>query len=136
MHPWFQESRARRDNSKADWYVWADAKPDGTPPNNWLSVFGGAAWQWNARRRQYHLHNFLRDQPDLLGCLVTVLRPDLWFQPPGNWEPGERHSLRPIVTTLGAMGDLSILSFLEDLRRELGRFSDAAEREEVGVVCG
>ena len=64
-HPWFRESRASRDNAKADWYVWADAKPDGTPPNNWLSIFGGSAWQWDARRRQYYLHNFLAEQPDL-----------------------------------------------------------------------
>ncbi len=64
-HPWFQESRASRDNPKADWYVWADAKPDGTPPNNWLSIFGGSAWQWDTRRQQYYLHNFLAEQPDL-----------------------------------------------------------------------
>ena len=50
---------------KADWYVWADAKPDGSPPNNWQSVFGGPAWQWDARRGQYYLHNFLAEQPDL-----------------------------------------------------------------------
>ncbi|EPX84635.1 Glycosidase [Rubellimicrobium thermophilum DSM 16684] len=65
QHPWFIESRASRDNPKADWYVWADPKPDGTPPNNWLSVFGGSAWQFDARRRQYYLHNFLIEQPDL-----------------------------------------------------------------------
>lgn len=65
QHPWFRESRASRDNPRADWYVWADARPDGTPPNNWLSVFGGPAWQWDARRCQYYLHNFLREQPDL-----------------------------------------------------------------------
>jgi len=64
-HPWFVESRASRDNPKADWYVWADARPDGTPPNNWLSIFGGPAWQWDGRRRQYYLHNFLKEQPDL-----------------------------------------------------------------------
>ena len=64
-HPWFQESRQSRDNPRADWYVWADAKEDGTPPNNWLSVFGGPAWQWEPRRRQYYLHNFLESQPDL-----------------------------------------------------------------------
>src|SRR5690606_30178923 len=46
-------------------YVWADAKADGTPPNNWLSVFGGPAWSWDALRRQYYLHNFLAEQPDL-----------------------------------------------------------------------
>ncbi len=64
-HPWFAESRAQRDNAKSDWYVWADAKPDGTPPNNWLSIFGGSAWQWDSRRQQYYLHNFLASQPDL-----------------------------------------------------------------------
>jgi len=65
QHPWFAESRARRDNPKADWYVWADGQPDGTPPNNWPSVFGGSAWAWDTRRRQYYLHNFLTSQPDL-----------------------------------------------------------------------
>ncbi len=64
-HPWFLESRGNRCNDKADWYVWADAKADGGPPNNWLSVFGGVAWQWEPRRGQYYLHNFLHSQPDL-----------------------------------------------------------------------
>jgi len=65
QHPWFQESRASRDNPRADWYVWAEAKPDGSPPNNWLSIFGGSAWQWDGERMQYYLHNFLSEQPDL-----------------------------------------------------------------------
>ena len=65
QHAWFQESRSSRDGPKADWYVWADPKPDGSPPNNWQSVFGGPAWTWDARRRQYYLHNFLAEQPDL-----------------------------------------------------------------------
>ncbi|WP_170421494.1 alpha-glucosidase [Ruegeria arenilitoris] len=65
QHPWFVESRSNRENPKADWYVWADPKPDGTPPNNWLSIFGGSAWQWDTRRQQYYLHNFLTSQPDL-----------------------------------------------------------------------
>ncbi|MDE2154675.1 MAG: alpha-glucosidase [Xanthomonadaceae bacterium] len=64
-HSWFRESRQSRDNPRADWYVWADAQPDGTPPNNWLSLFGGCAWQWEPRRGQYYLHNFLTSQPDL-----------------------------------------------------------------------
>ncbi|MCP5038932.1 MAG: alpha-glucosidase [Rhodobacteraceae bacterium] len=64
-HPWFRESHRSRDNPRANWYVWADAKPDGTPPNNWLSIFGGSAWHWDARRCQYYLHNFLASQPDL-----------------------------------------------------------------------
>ncbi len=65
QHKWFVESRVSRDNAKANWYVWADAKPDGTPPNNWLSIFGGSAWEWDTSRMQYYLHNFLREQPDL-----------------------------------------------------------------------
>ncbi|MPQ95877.1 alpha-amylase family glycosyl hydrolase [Thioclava sp. JE_KL1] len=65
QHPWFVESSADRENPKADWYVWADPKPDGTPPNNWLSIFGGSAWEWSTRRKQYYLHNFLSEQPDL-----------------------------------------------------------------------
>jgi alpha-glucosidase len=65
QHPWFKTSRASRDNAKADWFVWADPKPDGTPPNNWLSIFGGSAWQWDGERMQYYLHNFLKEQPDL-----------------------------------------------------------------------
>ena len=64
-HPWFAESRSSRDNPKADWYVWSDPKADGNPPNNWLSVFGGSSWQWDSRRKQYFLHNFLASQPDM-----------------------------------------------------------------------
>ncbi len=63
QHPWFQESKTQ--GAKSDWYVWADAKPDGTPPNNWLSIFGGSAWEWHGGRMQYYLHNFLASQPDL-----------------------------------------------------------------------
>jgi alpha-glucosidase len=64
-HAWFQASRAARTGPFADYYVWADPRPDGTAPNNWLGVFGGAAWEWEPRRRQYYLHNFLAGQPDL-----------------------------------------------------------------------
>lgn len=64
QHPLFVESRASRDNPRANWYVWVDPMPDGAPPNNWVSVFGGSAWEWDARRRQYYLHNFLTSQPD------------------------------------------------------------------------
>jgi hypothetical protein len=64
-HPWFAESRTSRDNPKADWYVWADARPDGSPPNNWQSWMGGPTWSWEPRRRQYGLHNFLPQMPDL-----------------------------------------------------------------------
>jgi alpha-glucosidase len=65
QHAWFTESRSSRDNPKRDWYVWRDAKADGTPPNNWLSVFGGPAWTWDATTEQYYLHSFLKEQPDL-----------------------------------------------------------------------
>lgn len=76
-HPWFQDSRRSRRGDHADWYVWADPSPDGTPPNNWLSVFGGPAWTWEPRRRQYYLHHFLASQPTLNlrseACLEAML---------------------------------------------------------------
>ncbi len=65
QHDWFRQSREARTGSKSDWYVWADPKADGTPPSNWQSVFGGPAWTWDARRRQYYMHNFLCSQPQL-----------------------------------------------------------------------
>ncbi len=65
QHQWFKDSRQSRDNRHADWYVWADPKSDGTAPNNWLSLFGGGGWEWEARRQQYYFHNFLKQQPDL-----------------------------------------------------------------------
>ncbi len=65
QHPWFQESRKGKAGDKADWYVWADAKADGSPPSNWMSVFMGSSWAWDANRGQYYLHNFLESQPDL-----------------------------------------------------------------------
>jgi len=65
QHPWFLESVADREGERGNWYVWADAKADGTAPNNWLSLFGGAGWTWHAERRQYFQHNFLSSQPDL-----------------------------------------------------------------------
>ena len=65
QHQWFIESREDQTNDKADWYVWSDAKEDGTAPNNWLSIFGGTGWTWDPRRQQYYLHNFLSSQPDL-----------------------------------------------------------------------
>lgn len=65
QHSWFVESRSSRINPRSDWYVWSDPKPDGTPPNNWLSIFGGSAWHWDPTRMQYYMHNFLTSQPDL-----------------------------------------------------------------------
>lgn len=65
MHPWFLESRSSRNNPKRDWYMWYDPLPDGNPPNNWLSVFGGSAWEWDQTTAQYYYHAFLKEQPDL-----------------------------------------------------------------------
>ncbi len=85
QHPWFRESRLSRTNARADWYVWADPKKDGSPPNNWPSVFGGRAWEWNPSRGQYYFHNFLGSQPDLnfhndevQDALLDVLR--FWLE--------------------------------------------------------
>jgi len=64
-HPWFVESRASRSSPKRHWYVWADPKPDGSPPNNWFSMFGGSAWELDAATGQYYMRSFLRQQPDL-----------------------------------------------------------------------
>jgi alpha-glucosidase len=64
-HPWFTQSRSSRSNPKRDWYIWADMAADGGPPNNWLSRFGGSAWQWDETTKQYYYHSFLMEQPDL-----------------------------------------------------------------------
>lgn len=65
QHAWFLESLKSPSNDKSDWYVWADPREDGTPPNNWLSVFGGPAWSYHPLRRQYYFHKFLKQQPKL-----------------------------------------------------------------------
>ena len=73
-HPWFLESRSSRDNSKRDWYIWRDPAPDGGPPNNWLSFFGGPAWTFDERTGQYYLHQFVKQQPELNYRNPEVLR--------------------------------------------------------------
>jgi alpha-glucosidase len=65
QHPWFEESRAGRDSPKRDWYLWRDPAANGDPPNNWLSNFGGSAWELDPRTGQYYYHSFLKEQPDL-----------------------------------------------------------------------
>ncbi len=65
QHPWFLESRSSRDNPRRNWYMWRPARPDGSPPNNWLSAFGGPAWEWDETTGEYYLHSFLKEQPDL-----------------------------------------------------------------------
>ena len=81
QHAWFVESRASRNNPKRDWYIWRDAAPDGGPPNNWISDFGGSSWEWDEGTGQYYLHAFLKSQPDLnwrnpevRAAMMTVLR--------------------------------------------------------------
>lgn len=90
QHAWFQESRSSRDNTKADYYIWHDARDDGSEPNNWQSIFGGSMWQWDDVRQQYYLHTFLKEQPDL------------------NWQnPAVRDAMKAVVRfwlQLGADG--------------------------------
>ena len=81
QHAWFKESLLSREGGKSNWYVWADAKEDGTPPNNWMSAFGGPAWSWHPVRRQYYHHKFLKQQPKLnfhepavVAALMNTLR--------------------------------------------------------------
>ena len=83
-HEWFTESASSRDNPKRDWYVWRDGKGGGRPPNNWLSIFGGSAWKFNAKTNQYYYHMFYPEQPDLnwrnpevVAAMHDVLR--FWF---------------------------------------------------------
>ena len=85
QHAWFQEARQSRDNPKADWYVFAEQQEDGTPPNNWLSVFGGVAWTFEPRRGQYYLHNFLPSQPQLNWhnpevCKAILAEAEFWLK--------------------------------------------------------
>ncbi|AKQ45633.1 alpha-amylase [Rufibacter radiotolerans] len=84
QHPWFLESRSSRDNPKRDWYIWKDPLPDGSPPNNWLAMFGGTAWEWDEATQQYYYHGFLKEQPDLnwrnpevQAAMLDVMR--FWF---------------------------------------------------------
>ncbi|WHU01853.1 alpha-amylase family glycosyl hydrolase [Sphingomonas sp. NIBR02145] len=85
QHPWFQESRSAQDDPRRDWYIWRDARPDGSPPNNWISDFGGSAWEWDEATSQYYYHAFLKEQPDLnwrnpavRSAMLDVLR--FWFE--------------------------------------------------------
>jgi alpha-glucosidase len=64
-HPWFVESRSSRVSARRDWYIWRDPKPDGSPPTNWLSNFGGSAWEYDPATGQYYYHAYLKEQPDL-----------------------------------------------------------------------
>ena len=154
-----QESRSSRDNPRADWYVWADPKPDGSPPNNWQSVFGGPSWTWDARRGQYYLHNFLPEQPDLnlhnpevQDALLDVARfwldrgvdgfrfdainfamhdPELRDNPPA--EPGGKRT-RPFdfQQHLYNQSHPAITGFLERIRALVDSYGDRFTLAEVG----
>jgi alpha-glucosidase len=159
QHDWFAASRSNRTNDKADWYVWADPKADGAPPNNWQSVFGGPSWTWDARRGQYYLHNFLPQQPDLnvhngavQDALLAVARfwlnrgvdgfridalnfamhdPALTDNPPAPLG-GKRTRPFDFQQHLHNQSHPAISAFIERLRSELDRYPDRFALAEVG----
>jgi alpha-glucosidase len=158
QHPWFAESRQGKDNPKADWYIWADPKPDGTPPNNWLSVFGGPGWSWEPRRRQYYQHAFLAEQPRLNFWSEDVRRELLgvakfWLDRgadgfrldtanyyvhdprlrdnPAKPRPETPHRPYTYQDHIYEHDQPETLAFLEDLRRLLDRYPDAMTVAEV-----
>ena len=160
QHAWFRDSRSSRQAAHADWYVWADAKPDGSPPCNWQSVFGGPAWTWDARRGQYYLHNFLREQPQLNGHnpavqaeLVDTARfwldrgvdgfrldainfamhdPLLRDNPPAPDDGKPRTRPFDFQRRLYNQGHADIPAFLERLRAEIDRHGERFTVAEVG----
>jgi alpha-glucosidase len=103
-HPWFLDARSGREAAHRDWYVWADAGPDGGPPNNWRSTFGGPGWTWDDGTEQYYLHNFLAEQPDL------------------NWWNGEVH--RALDDVLRFWFDRGIAGFRIDVANGLVKDRD------------
>lgn len=163
QHPFFAESRLNRHNPKADWFVWAGPNPDGTPPNNWLSIFGGSAWEWEARRKQYYLHNFLKEQPDwnfhnsdvqdyLLGCMrfwldrgVDGFRLDtvnyyfhdaLLRDNAANPAPWSMEAVRPyeMQYTLFSKNRPENIGFLERIRALLDEYDGRVMVGEVGDI--
>jgi len=112
-HPWFEESCSSRENAKRDWYIWRFPRPGGAPPNNWLSHFGGSAWEWDERTGQYYYHAFLKEQPDLnwrnprvQAAMMDVLR--FWlergvdgFRVDVIWELVKDHRFRDNPTNPG-----------------------------------
>ncbi len=151
QHPWFLDSRSSRDSAKRDWYIWRDPKAGGGPPNNWLSNFGGDAWEWDGKTGQYYYHAFLKEQPDLnwrnpevQGAMLKVLRfwldrgvdgfrvdvmhhlaKDTEFRdnPPNpEWQPG-MSPYRELLTTYTA--DLpEVQEIVAKLRNVLDKYDD------------
>lgn len=161
QHPFFKKSRKSRNNDKSDWYVWADPKPDGNPPNNWLAIFGGSCWEWDTRRKQYYFHNFLKEQPDwnfhnpevqdyLLDTMkfwldrgVDGFRLDtvnfyfhdkLLRDNPANPQPWAQEAVRPFEMqyTLFSKNQPENVAFLERMRDLLDRYEGRAMVGEVG----
>ena len=161
QHDWFVQSRAATDGPLADWYVWADPNADGTPPSNWQSVFGGPAWTWDARRCQYYLHTFLKEQPQLnvhnvavQDALLDVARfwldrgvdgfrldalnhamadPLLRDNPPAPLEPGQRRT-RPFdfQTKLYSQSQPEMVYFAERLRGLANSYDAVFTMAEIG----
>ncbi|MEL7115456.1 MAG: alpha-amylase family glycosyl hydrolase, partial [Pseudomonadota bacterium] len=161
QHAYFTESRQSRTNPKADWYIWHDPKPDGSPPNNWLAIFGGPAWTWDSRRRQYYFHNFLPEQPDwnfhnpevqdyLLDCSrfwldrgVDGFRLDtanfyvhdaMFRDNPANPEPWAQSANRPFEMqyTMFSKNQPENLVFMERLRALLDEYDARTTVGEIG----
>ena len=137
---WFQESKQSRDNDKADWYIWRDAKADGSAPTNWRSIFGGSSWTWCEERQQYYLHTFAAEQPDLnwensevrqalydaanfwldkgvggfrIDAIVYIKKPAVFEDGPVDGADG-LSSIHPIIANTPG-----ILDFLHEFRREV-----------------
>ena len=140
QHSWFRQSRSSRDNEKADWYIWRDAKPDGSAPTNWRSIFGGSAWTWCEERQQYYLHTFAEAQPDLNWENPDVRRAlydaaNFWvdkgvggfridaivyIKKPQDFADGEPDSADGMVNIHKIIADTpGILDFLHEFRREV-----------------
>src|SRR5579859_7286680 len=150
-HPWFVDSRASRTSAKRDWYLWRDPSPDGGPPNNWLSHFGGSAWEWDPTTGQYYLHSFLKEQPDLnwrnpevvhtmhevlrfwlrrgvdgfrVDVLWLLIKDDQWRDNPPN--PAYRPGMAPLHSQLPLYSSdrPEVQSVVAGLRRVLDEFED------------
>ena len=159
QHPWFVQSRSDRNCARADWYVWADPKPDGSPPNNWQSVFVGPAWTWDARRGQYYLHNFLTSQPDLnllnsevqdalldsarfwldrgvdgfrIDAVSHFVHDPLLRDNPPNLKPGPRTRPVDFQELRYTIDRPETLAFLERLRELMDRYGDRFALGELG----
>jgi alpha-glucosidase len=151
QHPWFHASRASRDNPKRDWYLWRDPAPDGGPPNNWVSEFGGSAWQWDETTGQYYYHAFLKEQPDLnwrnrevreamyeamrfwlargvdgfrIDVLWHLIKDAEWRDDPPNpgWQPGDPGSRRLLRTHSSDQPE--VFDVVREMRRVSEEFAD------------